>query len=181
MRFKLALAALICALAHTAVADVVDSAASGFTVKMVTQIHASPGDVYNRLVHNVGDWWNSAHTFSGDAHNLSIEDHPLGCFCEKFSGGGGVRHMEVIFAAPGKMLRLSGGLGPLQGMATGAMTFSITAAEGGTKVEVTYSVFGYSAQGMNALAAPVNMVLTEQITRLKNYIESGNPAGSAKK
>jgi uncharacterized protein YndB with AHSA1/START domain len=180
MRFKIAVAALICALAHTAVADVADSAASGFTLKIVTQIQASPADVYKLLVHNVGDWWNSAHSFSGDAHNLSIEDRPLGCFCEKLSGGGGLRHMEVIFAAPGKLLRMSGGLGPLQGMATaGSMTFAFTPAEGGTKLEVTYAVLGYSAQGMSALAAPVNMVLTEQIMRLKSYIETGKPAGGA--
>lgn len=178
MRFKVAVAALLCALAQTAAADVADSAANGFTVKIVTQIHASPADVYNRLVHNVGEWWNSAHSFSGDSHNLSIEDRPQGCFCEKLPGGGGLRHLEVVFAAPGKMLRLSGGLGPLQGMATaGSMTFTFTPAEGGTKLDVTYTVVGYAAQGMSTWAAPVNMVLTEQITRLKSYIEVGNPAG----
>lgn len=179
MRFKLAVAALVCALAQTVVADVADSAAGGFTVKIVTQIQASPAEVYNRLVHNVGDWWNSAHSYSGDAHNLSIEDRPQGCFCEKLAAGG-VRHMEVVFAAPGKMLRMSGGLGPLQGIAaTGAMTFTFTPADGGTKLELTYTVVGYSAQGMNVLAAPVNMVLTEQVTRLKNYIGSGKPAAAS--
>lgn len=180
MRFKLAVVALICGLAQTATAEVADSAASGFTVKIVTQIQASPADVYNRLVHHVGDWWNPAHSFSGDAHNLSIDDHPLGCFCEKLAGGGGVRHMEVVFAAPGKMLRMSGGLGPLQGMAAaGAMTFTFTPAEGGTRLELNYAVVGYSAQGMNLLANPVNAVLTEQMARLKNYIQTGNPAGGA--
>jgi uncharacterized protein YndB with AHSA1/START domain len=180
MRFQIAVAALICALAQTAVADVADSAAGGFTVKIVTQIQASPADVYNCLVHNVGDWWSLAHSFSHDAHNLSIEDRPQGCFCEKLAGGGGVRHMEVVFAAPGKMLRMSGGLGPLQGMAaTGSLTFTFTPADGGTKLELTYSVLGYSAQGMTGLAAPVNAVWTELITRLKNYVETGNPAGGA--
>jgi hypothetical protein len=55
------------------------------------------------------------HTFSGDAHNLSIDDKATGCFCEKLASGGGVRHMEVVCADPGKKLVLSGALGPLQG------------------------------------------------------------------
>lgn len=35
---------------------------------------------------------------------------------------------------------------------------------------------------MNSLAVPVDGVLTEQFTRLKNYVETGNPdAASAPK
>jgi len=180
MRGKIAVAALVCALAQMAAAEVADSAASGFTVKIVTQIHAAPDGVYSRVVQNIGDWWGPSHTFSGNAHNLSIEGRPMGCFCEKLADGGSVRHMEVIFLAPGKMLRMSGGLGPLQGLATaGTLTFGLTPAEGGTKLETTYTVAGYTAKGMDTWAAPVNQVLTEQITRLKNYIETGDPAGKA--
>jgi hypothetical protein len=180
MRGKIAVLALVCALAQMALAEVADSGANGFTVKIATQIHAAPADVYSRVVHNVGDWWNPAHTFSGDAHNLSIDARPMGCFCEKLPGGGGVRHMEVGFALPGKVLRMSGGLGPLQGIATaGSMTLTFTPAEGGTKLELTYSVLGYAAQGMSTWAAPVNEVLTEQMIRLKNYIETGDPSGKA--
>lgn len=160
-------------------AEVADSGPNGFTVKIVTNIHAAPADVYKKLVHNVGDWWSSQHTFSGDAHNLSIDERPMGCFCEKLPNGGGVRHLEVVFVMPGKRLVLSGGLGPLQGVgAGGAMTFNLTPENDGTKLEVTYAVTGYIAQGMNSWAAPVDRVLTEQITRLKNYIETGNPAGT---
>jgi hypothetical protein len=146
-------------------------------VKIAVNIQAAPDEVYRRLVHNVGDWWNSAHTFSGDAHNLTIEEKAMGCFCEKLPNGGGVRHLEVINFAPGKTLVLSGGLGPLQSIAaTGNMSFQLSAASGGTKLEVTYAVVGYLAAGMNALAGPVDGVLMEQVTRLKNYIEKGNPA-----
>jgi len=179
MSAKIAIAGLFLALTTLASAEVADSSGSGFTLKIATQIHAAPADVYSRLVHNVGDWWNPAHSFSHDAHNLSIEDRVQGCFCEKLSSGG-VRHMEVVFVAPGKMLRMSGGLGPLQGIATaGSMTFLFTPAEGGTKLELTYVVAGYTPQGMNTWAAPVNEVLTEQMTRLKSYIETGDPSGKA--
>ena len=126
-------------------ADVADSASNGFTVKLAVTIQAPPQDVYQRLVHNVGDWWDPAHTFSGDAHNLSIDDKPMGCFCEKLPGGGGALHMQVINADPDKMLVFTGGLGPLQSMAvTGSMTIQLGAVrDDGTKLAVTYAVTGY--------------------------------------
>lgn len=174
----LAAATAILALAPGwAAAEVIDSSSNGFTVKLAITVQAPPGEVYNRLIHNVGDWWSSSHTFSGDAHNLSIEEKPMGCFCEKLPGGGSVRHMEVIYLAPGKALGLSGGLGPLQAMAaTGSMRFQISPAEGGSKLEVTYAVGGYLKAGVDSLAMPVDSVLLEQITRLKNYTEHGDPA-----
>jgi len=180
---KSVLAMLICALAQTSgVAEVADSGPNGFTIKIVTSIHAAPAEVYKKLVHNVGDWWNSQHTFSGDAHNLSLEERPMGCFCEKLANGGAVRHMEVLLVQPGQMLRMSGALGPLQSLgASGALSFALTAQADGTKLEVTYAVAGYTVQGMNTWAGPVNGVLTEQVTRLKNFVETGNPAGQQQK
>jgi hypothetical protein len=158
-------------------ADVADSAANGFTVKLAVAIKASRQDVYRRLVYNVGDWWDSTHTFSGDAHNLSIDDKPMGCFCEKLSSGGAVRHMEVVNADPNKTLVLVGGLGPLQSMAvTGSMTIQLAAEGEGTKLAVVYAVTGYFPAGMNTLAAPVDAVLTQQFTRLKSLIENGKAA-----
>ena len=76
------------AAAWPARADVLDSAAGGFTVKVTVAIHASPHDVYSHLLH-VADWWDSAHTFSGNSKNLRIEAIPTGCFCEDFPKGGG--------------------------------------------------------------------------------------------
>jgi uncharacterized protein YndB with AHSA1/START domain len=158
-------------------ADVADSAANGFTVKVAVTIQATPQEVYARLVHNVGDWWNPMHTFSGDAHNLSIDDKPAGCFCEKLPNGGGVKHLEVVYADPGKKLVMSGALGPLQSLAaTGSMTIQLSAAGAATKLAVQYTVTGYLAAGMSTWAAPVDSVITEQFTRLKSVVETGKPA-----
>jgi uncharacterized protein YndB with AHSA1/START domain len=178
MAKKVAMVAAFLALApNWAMAEVVDSAANGFTVKITLQIQAAPADVYRRLIHNVGDWWNAEHTFSGNSHNLSIEEKPMGCFCEKLPNGGGVRHMEVVFLAPGSAVVLTGGLGPLQSVATaGSMSIGLASAGGGTKLQLTYAVTGYLPAGMNTWAVPVNNVLTEQFTRLKNYSERGDPA-----
>lgn len=168
MRFLLGIVVLLSA--HSVFGEVVDSAAGGFTVKVTTQIAAPPASVYKQLI-RVGDWWNSQHTFSGDAHNLSIEEKAGGCFCEKLPNGGGVRHMQVIYFAPGKTLVMSGAIGPLQSLAaTGTMTFQLAPEADGTKLTVTYAVAGYLPAGMNTWAAPVDSVITEQIGRLKNSL-----------
>ncbi|HEY2013693.1 MAG TPA: hypothetical protein VGH38_09350 [Bryobacteraceae bacterium] len=178
MRNQVLLAFAVLALApFGARADVVDSASNGFTVKITLSVHAAPDEVYRKLVENVGEWWNPQHTFSGSARNLSIEDKAMGCFCEKLPDHGSVRHLEVVYAAPGKVLLMTGGLGPMQGLATaGTLRIQFTAAEGGTKFEATYSVAGYLPAGMNTFAAPANGMLTEQFTRFKNYVEHGSPA-----
>jgi len=166
--------------AMPAMAEVADSASNGFTLKTVVQVQAPPDTVFRQLI-QVGDWWDSAHTFSGNAKNLSIEEKPGGCFCERLPNGGGVHHLEVVFLAPGKRLVLSGGLGPLQSMgATGAITIDLTPAEGGTKLQFVYVVTGYLAAGMNTLAAPVDSVWSGLLARLKNSVEHGDPAPKAK-
>ncbi len=161
-------------------AEVADSSPAGFTVKVTIHIQASPDDVYRRLVYNVGDWWNPAHTFSGDARALTIDNRAPGCFCEKLPNLGTARHMEVVMAAPGERLVMTGALGPLHAAAaTGAMSIQLTPDAGGTKLAVTYGVGGYLPAGMNTWAAPFDSVLTEQFTRLKNYVEHGDPALTA--
>jgi hypothetical protein len=157
-----------------ATAEIADSSPTGFTYRTALTIKAPPDAVYRRVL-EVGNWWDSAHTFSGDAHNLSMDARPMGCWCEKLPDGG-VRHMEFVLVRPGKALILSGGLGPLQAIAaTGTMKITLAAASGDTKLELTYSLSGYLPAGMNTLAAPVDDVLTQQLTRLKNYVETGSP------
>ncbi|HTP33420.1 MAG TPA: hypothetical protein VMJ75_14680 [Candidatus Acidoferrales bacterium] len=166
---------LCCVLLMAACAEaaVVDSSANGFTLKITLHIQAPPAAVYQKFVRNVGDWWNPAHTFSGSARNLSIEERAMGCFCEKLADGGGVRHMEVVYLAPGKVLVMTGALGPMQPLAAaGNLRVTFAAEEGGTKFEATYAVVGYLANGMNSFASPADNMLSEQFTRLKSYIES---------
>jgi uncharacterized protein YndB with AHSA1/START domain len=166
----LAILAPVCA-----VAAVVDSSSSGFTVKTTLTIQAPAADVYSRFIRNVGDWWSPDHTFSHDSHNVSIEEKPMGCFCEKLAAGG-VRHMEVIYVERGRLIRMSGMLGPLQGLAaSGVLTIELSPAGGGTKLEATYAVGGYLPKGMDSWAGTVDAVLAEQFGRLKNFVEHGTP------
>ena len=176
MRHILLAASCVLVLSSAARADVVDSSAGGFTVKTVVQISAPAANVYRALVDRVWAWWESSHTFSGSASNLSIDATPGGCFCEKLPNGGGVRHMTVVYVDSGKLLRLSGGLGPLGEMAvTGTMTLKLTEAAGKTAVEMTYRVGGYSPGGLDGIAKPVDGVLTTQLQRLKRFVETDAP------
>jgi len=75
--------------------------------------------------------------------------------------------MDVVYAAPGKALRLVGGLGPLQEMGvSGALTFTLKAESAGvTRVTVSYAVSGFAPQGFADLAPAVDAVLGEQLAR----------------
>jgi uncharacterized protein YndB with AHSA1/START domain len=159
-------------------AEVIDSGPGGFSTRNVVTIAASPDEVYRQLTTKVGQWWNPEHTYSGESQNLSIDSWAGGCFCEKLPIQGSVRHMEVVFASPGKTLRMTGGLGPLQAMAvTGSLTIQLTAVDKTTKVEMTYTVGGYRPGGLQDLAPVVDGVLKDQVERLKNFVEKGRPGG----
>jgi hypothetical protein len=176
MKRSVLLALVLLAAVGSCAAEIADSAASGFTYKLTLSLLAPPEAAYQRLL-AIGNWWGSDHTFSGDAHNLSIEPRPMGCWCEKLPNDGGVRHMTVVNVTPGKMLVMTGGLGPLQFMAaTGSMVFKFSPQQGGTKLEITYSVTGYFPAGTNGLSPAVDGVLNTQFTRFKSYVETGNPA-----
>lgn len=151
---------------------VLSAGAGGFEVSESAHIAASPDKVYQAIT-TPSRWWDSAHTFSKDAANLSLDPKAGGCWCEHLPDGGSAEHMVVVWAAPGKALRLHGTLGPLQGLgAAGALTFKITPSKDGSDVELHYAVGGYSKDGLEGLAAPVDQVLGSQLARLKAFIEA---------
>ena len=115
-------------------ADVTDSAPNGFTSVHDVVIKASTERVFAALTAEVSKWWGPDHSHSGDADHLSMRLVAGGCICERLRDGSVVEHLRVVFVRPGSMLRLSGGLGPLQTMgAAGSMEFRLEARdEGGT-------------------------------------------------
>jgi hypothetical protein len=160
-----------------ATGEVIDAAGSGFTTRHSVEISAPRAAVYRNAVKHIGDWWSADNTMSGYASNLYIEAVPQGCFCERL-GSGGVVHMTVTFVNPTVMLRLTGGLGPLGLMGVnGNMTWEFDDSENGTTVTWSYAVGGYRPGGLDEIAATVNQVLIDQLKRLKEFSESGEPAG----
>ena len=56
----------------SAQAAVTEITSNGFSVHEVATSASSPQKAYQALTHDVGHWWNPAHTLSGDSRNLSI-------------------------------------------------------------------------------------------------------------
>lgn len=159
-----------------AYADVTASSANGFISQHEFTIAAAREKVFHALTAEVDHWWDAVHSYSGDAANFSIDARAGGCFCEKLKDGD-VTHMTVVFVARNKQLRMLGGLGPLQGMAVnGSMTFSLSDEGAGTRLSYTYAVGGYTPDGLDKLAEPVDRVQLGQLQRLQRYVETGNPA-----
>lgn len=154
-------------------AEVVAESAAGFISEHELTLDANAGRAYEALTAEVDRWWNAAHSYSGEAANFSLDARAGGCFCERLQGGGSVEHLRVVFADPGRLLRMSGGLGPLQGMGvSGSMDFAFTAIdETHTRLNYRYSVSGYSPDGLGQLARPVDEVQKGQLLRLVEYLK----------
>jgi len=157
-------------------ADVKETRENGFVIEATVMADARPAEVYRQLV-RVADWWDPKHTWSGSARNLKLEPRAGGCFCEKLPDGGSVQHARVIFAQPGKLLRLDGALGPLQDMAvSGVLSFNLAPDGPGTRINMTYRVAGVLAMDSAKLAPLVDQVMGIQLGRLKSSA-SGAPVG----
>lgn len=174
--FRLALLAVLAGAAIApARAEVVAATDARFVVKQAVTIAAAPPAVWHALTAEIGQWWSSDHTWSGDAANLSLDPRPGGCFCEALPDGG-VRHMQVVYAKPPELLRLEGGLGPLQEQSlTGMMTWKLAPAGSGCALELVYRVAGAVDGGLAAWAPLVDSVLGLQTGRLQRFVETGSP------
>ena len=122
-------------------------------------------------------WWSPEHSWTGDAENFYMDAQATGCFCELIpapkEGGtrGSVEHMRIIYAEPGKMLRLAGSLGPLQAEAVqGSMTISLKPGETGTIIRFEYVVGGYMRFPVERIAPAVDGVVGEQVIRLAKIL-----------
>jgi uncharacterized protein YndB with AHSA1/START domain len=165
--------ALVVVVATSPVVQAQAPAGGGFVITEEVTVAAPPRRVYDVLV-QIGSWWDPAHTYSGDARNMSIDPRPGGCFCERWGDGAAIEHGRVIYVVPGQTIRWSGALGPLQEFGvTGTMTWALTAASNGTTLKMMYAASGYMPGGLDALAPVVKRVLAEQVARLKSFIETG--------
>ena len=173
---KAILVAVVLAITPLAMAEVTDSTANGFTTVNEVVIDASRAEAWIAAVHEVGSWWSSDHTISGDALRLSIQPETQGCFCETLGEKAGVVHLVVTMVNPTNLLRMTGALGPLGLMGVdGNMIWEFADAEGGASVRFTYAVGGYSKDGLDKIAPAVDYVLGEALNRLKTYLETGSP------
>lgn len=167
------LVTLLIALSSPALADVKAASDTGFNSIHVATVDATPEEIWRRLL-APKDYWNKAHSWSGSSAGFYIDAQANGCFCELFQEAdangklktvGSVEHMRVIFAQPGKVLRMQGALGPLQSEAViGTLTVAMEPSKdnAGTRVSFSYVVGGYMRYKVSEIAPAVDKVLGEQ-------------------
>ena len=194
LRSLLTLAGGLTLTTQPAAAEVVASSEAGFVVRETAEVPADPAATWAALV-APQNWWNKAHTFSGDSANLYLDAQGGGCFCEKLplrdgapgTRGGSVAHMRVVYADPGKALRMVGALGPLQSEAVdGTMTITLKPdgvgkpGGAGTRIVLEYIVGGYMRYKVEEIAPAVDKVLAEQLAGLAASLrppgEAADPA-----
>jgi hypothetical protein len=59
--------------------------------------------------------------------------------------------------------------------ADGALTWKLEPVADGTRLYLTYALGGYNKDGFAELSKAADGVLTVQVNRLKNFIETGAP------
>ena len=156
-------------------AEVRAATPDAFQILFNEKVAAPPAAVY-AAIGQIERWWDGAHSYSGDAANLSLAMQPGGCWCERWSGGA-VEHARVVMLLKDQVVRVEGGLGPLQNLGVSAvLTFQMKAEDGGTALAVGYRVNGSSASGLDKLAQPVDGVIGAAVQRLKRYVETGKPS-----
>lgn len=150
-------------LAPTARAEVRESSEHGFVLENVETVPVGRDAVWAALI-DIARWWPSGHTWWGDASKLSINPVAGGCFCE-IDGERQAEHMRVVFVEPGQILRLTGGLGPLQGIGiNGILEFRIDdILGGGSTITLSYRFSGQMPQERDAFIEVVDRVQGGQL------------------
>lgn len=174
MRKSAAAIAIALALAAPSQAEITASNETSFVSRHVIEVTASPMQIWTQFIAPAG-WWSGAHTYSGNAANLYMDAQATGCFCELLplpegapagTRRGSVEHLRIVYAEPGRVMRLQGGLGPLQSEAVnGTLTVTLRAQDGKTRILWEYVVAGYIRQGAPTMAPLVDRVLAEQFAR----------------
>jgi hypothetical protein len=156
-------------LASPAAAEVASASANGFEVRHTVPLVVKPQVAFQAFA-NLPAWWDPQHTYSGKSANLSLSLTPGGCFCERFTAGGGVEHLRVLFVEPGKHIIMSGGLGPLlYEAATGVMDVQVKPTAAGAQLILSYRAAGFYNGGADKLAPVVDKVLGDQLKRYRAY------------
>jgi len=150
--FVLALAGLV---NSPVAAEIVSRSEDAFTLKFQGPTRLGPAGVPDAFS-EVELWWDPAHSYSGDAANLSLDLAPGGCWCEAMPDGTRFDHGRVVSDVYGE-IRLHAPFGPLRSMATRADLIVTYPLLGGV-VTPTWT-FIVEGPGVGALAEPVDGVM----------------------
>lgn len=190
MKFPVMAAAVAALAGVPAAAEVTRSTEIGFVSRNEVVVSATPKEVWLALI-SPASWWDKAHTWSGDAKNLTLTPQAGGCFCEtipeidepgRFTLQGSVEHMRVVQAYPEAALRMIGSLGPLQSEpVTGVLTIVLSKHEKGTRIVWEYNVGGAMRYEVPVISKAVDGVMATQLAALAKplgvvAVPASNPA-----
>ncbi|MFN3820077.1 hypothetical protein [Blastomonas sp.] len=179
MRTALAVLALATVTVTPAQAEVTTRSDNGFAVMHNVTVAVDPDTAF-AMLRTPAKWWDKQHTWTGSADNLYMDAQAGGCFCELIPNAattetgapqrtlrGSVQHMQILYVDPGKLLRLSGALGPLQGEAmAGTMTVTLAPIKGGTRLTFEYVAGGFMRMEQAEMASAVDGMIGAQASRL---------------
>lgn len=176
MRRALALVATALLLTSGAAsAEVVESHGGGFATRQVAEVDTSVRETWDALV-QPSRWW--SHTWSGDKANLTLDPRAGGCFCESLPpidgafAAGSVEHMHVLTVVPGRVLRMSGALGPLQAEGlVGTLTVTLEPNGEGTRITWDYLVHGEARFPVAEFGPTVDRVQAEFLGELVKILQ----------
>ncbi len=168
-----ALAAYLTFVGAPVQAEVKKLDSNGFLVSHMAEVEVSPDEIWKRLIRPTS-WWDEMHSWSGSAEGFTLNPAAGGCFCEQIRENGKARgtveHMRVMYADPGKVLRMQGALGPLQSEAVlGTLTIAMEPVKGRsgvTRISFNYIVGGYMRFTTKEMAPAVDGVIGEQFAAL---------------
>lgn len=168
-RFAALIAAALIAVAAPAPAEVVSRTADGFVLRFESGMETTPADLIE-TVSDLPQWWDGAHTYTGDNANLSLAFQPGGCWCETLADGATFRHGEVVSITEDTVV-FHAPLGPLNGKATRAdLTFRLGGPGPGRRVSVDFVVEGPE---LGFMADPVNGVMEQAYGRFVHHLQYG--------
>lgn len=149
----------------SAPAEILSSGPDHYTLYHEAETSFSPEEAWDRLI-DPASWWSPAHTYSGDAANLSLDLQAGGLWREDWQGGS-VAHGRVLSVQHAAALRLDAPFGPLQGMAVNVVwTITISPTETGARIIFDEVATGSAQTGLDAIAPAVDAVKQEAIERL---------------
>ena len=155
--------------AAPAAAEVVQRSADSFTLRYEVGAEIDPADIPGAMV-DVGRWWDSAHTYSGDVANITVDLTPGGCWCERLADGSAFEHARVVMVTADRLV-FEAPFGPLKGRATSAvLTVTWPAANRGWTPTWTMTVEG---PGVGVMADGVDGVMHAGYLRWLRYLETG--------
>ncbi|MBL0948208.1 hypothetical protein [Brevundimonas sp.] len=149
-------------------AEVISRSENAFTLKFEGTTRLDPTEVADAFS-EVEQWWDPAHSYTGDAANLSLALETGGCWCEVMPDGSRFDHGRVESVALGE-LRLHAPFGPLRAMATRAdLVVTYALVNGVVRTTWTFVVEG---PGVGAMADPVDGVMGGGFTRWTAHMDA---------